>query len=232
MRSLEATESGTKTILIVDDVPANLEVVGRHLENHGYRTVVAQGGQEGIERALLVQPSLILLDVLMPGMDGFEACRHLKANESTRDIPVIFMTALSDTHDKIVGFSVGGADYITKPFQIEEVTARINLHLALSVAHKRLAAQNVLLQQEISVRQKVELALKDVNDALEARVARRTAELQATNVSLTQEIAERRQAEGLIRYMAHHDALTELPNRALLEDRLNQAIAQARRPRD
>src|SRR3954452_9541835 len=97
MRSLEAVESTSKTILIVDDLPTNLEVVGRHLESHGYRAVVAQGGEEGIARAELVKPDLILLDVLMPGVDGFETCRRLKARAGTRDIPVICMTALTDT---------------------------------------------------------------------------------------------------------------------------------------
>ena len=103
MRPLEASESSAKTILIVDDVPANLEVVGRLLENHGYCAVVAQGGDEGVERAELVRPNLILLDVLMPGLDGFETCRRLKARPSTHDIPVIFMTALTDTDLVIVG---------------------------------------------------------------------------------------------------------------------------------
>jgi signal transduction histidine kinase len=167
MRSLEATESGTKTILIVDDVPANLEVVGRHLENHGYRTVVAQGGQEGIERAGLVQPSLILLDVLMPGMDGFEACRHLKANENTRDIPVIFMTALTDTADKLTGFEVGAVDYVTKPINGAEVLARISTHLALRSLRLRLEAQNTQLLQEIATREQTQEALQRSNTELE-----------------------------------------------------------------
>ena len=224
--------SEASTVLIIDDTPANLGVVVEELEGRGFRVTVAQEGEEGLMRAQLVLPDIILLDVMMPGIGGFETCRRLKASPSTCNIPVIFMTALSDTHDKIVGFSVGGADYITKPFHIEEVSARINLHLALSIAQKRLAAQNSQLQQEITERQRAELALQEANDALEMRVAERTAELLATNVSLKQEINERHQAEGQIRYMAHHDALTGLPNRALLEDRLHQAIAQARRHQD
>ena len=167
MRSLEAPESGTKTILIVDDLPANLEVVGRHLERHGYCAVVAQGGEEGIERAELVRPSLILLDVLMPGVDGFETCRRLKERESTREIPVIFMTALTDTADKLTGFEVGAVDYVTKPLDGAEVLARIDTHLTLDSLRRQLQAQNVQLQHEICVREEAQRALQRSNTELE-----------------------------------------------------------------
>jgi diguanylate cyclase (GGDEF)-like protein len=225
-------ESFAPTVLIIDDTPANLAVVVEHLEAHGFRVAVAQEGEEGVSRAEFSQPDLILLDVMMPGIDGFETCRRLKGADRTRDIPVIFMTASAETQDKISGFSAGGVDYITKPFQIEEMLARVNTHLALRAAQKRLAEQNVQLQQEVAMRQKAETALQDANEALEERVMQRTAELVQTNLSLKREIAERKQAEGRISYMAHHDALTGLPNRTLLEDRLNQAIAQARRHPD
>ncbi|MBI1891243.1 MAG: EAL domain-containing protein [Burkholderiales bacterium] len=216
-------------ILMVDDTPANLGIVVEHFEDHGFRVAVAQDGEEGIQRAEFIHPDLILLDVMMPGIDGFETCRRLKASDKTRDIPVIFMTALTETHDKLIGFAAGGVDYVTKPFQIEEVLARVNTHLALCAARKSLAEQNDLLQQEITMRQKAETALQHANDVLEERVASRTAELAQTNASLRAEITERKLAEGRIHYMAHHDALTGLPNRLLLEDRLNQALAQARR---
>jgi two-component system sensor histidine kinase/response regulator len=167
MRSLEAPEPGTKTILIVDDVPANLEVVGWHLERHGYCAVVAQGGEEGIERAELVRPSLILLDVLMPGVDGFETCRRLKARESTREIPVIFMTALTDTADKLTGFEVGAVDYVTKPLDGAEVLARIGTHLTLDSLRRQLQTQNIQLQHEIRAREEVQRALQRSNAELE-----------------------------------------------------------------
>ena len=228
----EPPASRTPLVLMIDDTPANLGVVAGHLESHGFRVMVAQDGEEGLKRAEFIQPDLILLDVMMPGIDGFETCRLLKASKETREIPVIFMTALGETQDKITGFSVGGVDYLTKPFQIEEVMARVNTHIALFNSKKLLAEQNDQLRQEISMRQQAESALQHANDVLEVRVAERTAELTETNTDLKAEIFEREQAERHIRYMAHHDALTGLPNRLLLEDRLNQAIAQARRRRN
>ena len=167
MRSPEAAESIARTILIVDDVPANLEVVSQHLENHGYRTVVAQSGKEGIERAELVRPNLILLDVLMPGVDGFQTCRLLKASETTRDIPVVFMTALTDSADKLTGFEVGAVDYVTKPLDGAEVLARIDTHLSLYTLRRELEHQNALLREEIAARERVQEALQRSNTELE-----------------------------------------------------------------
>ncbi|MBC7858759.1 MAG: response regulator [Burkholderiaceae bacterium] len=114
------------TILIVDDTPANLGVLVDYLEDYGFQVVVAQDGAEGLQRAQYILPDLILLDVMMPCMDGFETCRRLKALDAAQAIPVMFMTALTETRDKLAAFAAGGVDYVTKPFQIEEVLARIH----------------------------------------------------------------------------------------------------------
>jgi len=137
-----ATSPATATILIVDDTPANLALIVEYLEARHFRMLVAQGGDEGLQRAALVQPDLILLDAIMPGIDGFEVCRRLKASDSTRDIPVIFMTSLADTQDKLTAFAVGAVDYVVKPLQVEEVMARVNAQLALRAMHRQLTAAN------------------------------------------------------------------------------------------
>jgi two-component system, sensor histidine kinase and response regulator len=162
-----APEITAKTILIIDDMPANLGVLTSHLEREGYVAVVAQGGDEGVERAEFVRPDLILLDVMMPGIDGFDTCRRLKANALTRDIPVIFMTALTDTRDKLTGFTVGAVDYVTKPLNGAEVLARIETHLTLYGLRQQLAAQNEKLQQEIAAREETQSALQRSNTELE-----------------------------------------------------------------
>ncbi|GJI93279.1 sensor histidine kinase [Duganella hordei] len=126
------------TILIVDDSLSYLATLLDRLERHGFMIVLAQTAAEGLMRAEFAEPDLILLDVVMPDIDGFEACRRLKAGKTTKDIPVIFMTGLTDPKQKVTGFDAGGVDYITKPFQIEEVLARINTHLALRRAHREL----------------------------------------------------------------------------------------------
>jgi PAS domain S-box-containing protein len=156
--SVNTTEKGV--ILIVDDTPTNLEVLLDFLEDSGFRVLVAEDGVSAIERVEYAPPDLILLDVLMPEMDGFETCRRLKANESTKDIPVIFMTALTEMVDKVRGLSLGAVDYITKPLQHEEVLARVNIHLSLRNLTKTLTEQNVHLEQEICERKRVEEDLR------------------------------------------------------------------------
>ncbi|WP_081426403.1 response regulator [Sorangium cellulosum] len=183
------------TILIVDDVPANLAVAIAHLEDQGFEIAIAQDGEEALERAELLRPDLILLDVvLMPGLDGLETCRRLKARASTREIPVIFMTALAETADKVAGFEAGGVDYVIKPFQLDELAARVKTHLAMHAMRGKIEAQNAQLQREITMREQFEAALRLARDALEQRVAERTNELAAANATLQEEVAERKRA--------------------------------------
>ncbi|UUL84041.1 EAL domain-containing response regulator [Sphingomonas qomolangmaensis] len=168
MNALSSIDVVAQTVLIVDDNPVNLGVLVEHLEDQGYRVAVAQGGEEALKRAEFVQPDLILLDVMMPGIDGFEVCRRLKANPATQAIPVIFMTALADIHDKVTAFAAGGVDYVSKPFQIEELAARVETHLALRAIQRRISLQNVALREEVAARRQAETALQ----ASEARYRR------------------------------------------------------------
>jgi len=119
------------SILIVDDTPINLGVIVDYLESYGFGIRIARSGENALKRVHYDQPDIILLDVLMPGVDGFETCRRLKADASTKDIPVIFMTSLTSPEDKVKGFEVGAVDYVTKPLHQEEVLARITTHLRM-----------------------------------------------------------------------------------------------------
>lgn len=121
-----------KYILLVDDNANNLKVLSEAIQGCGWKALMATDGESAIEQTEYAHPDLILLDVMMPGLDGFETCRRLKANPHTQNIPVIFMTALSDATDKVKGLEIGAVDYITKPFQQEEVIARLKLHLKIS----------------------------------------------------------------------------------------------------
>ncbi len=136
-------------ILIIDDDPNSTSILVDFLTSCNFYTITADNGASGLKKAALLQPDLILLDVMMQEMNGFETCRQLKAIEVTQDIPVIFMTALADTEDLMVGFSVGGVDYITKPFQLSELLARIKTHLRLRAAQKQQKLLTAQLQQEL-----------------------------------------------------------------------------------
>jgi diguanylate cyclase (GGDEF)-like protein/PAS domain S-box-containing protein len=297
---LSSIEVPGNTILIVDDTPANLAIALNHFEERGFEVLVAQDGEEAIQRALRARPDLILLDVMMPGISGFDTCRRLKALEQVRDIPVIFMTALTDIADKVAAFAAGGVDYVTKPFQMEELLARVSTHLELRAAQRQLAAQHQRLQaSEMRYRRLFETGkdgvlvleldsgrITDANPSLidmfglprEEIIGHKPWELAALrNVPCKaafaelrthdevrfddwklervdgspldvefvgnvypvngmrvvqcniRDVTERKQAESRIRYLALHDTLTGLPNRVLLHDRLQQAIAHARR---
>lgn len=154
-------------ILVVDDTPMIIKMMKTTLEDEGYEAIVATTGEKALKRALLTMPDLILLDVCMPGMDGFETCRRLKASEKTKKIPVIFMTALTAPEDKVTGFEVGGVDYVTKPIEIEEVLARVGTHLSLKKMQQELHTHNQRLQQEVSERKQAEEAIRALNAELE-----------------------------------------------------------------
>ena len=132
-------------ILVVDDKPSNLEVLFNIFENTSYDALFASDGSACLQIAAEEQPHLILLDVMMPGIDGFETCRRLKADPATQAIPVIFMTALADTTNKVKGFALGAVDYVTKPIQPEEVLARVKTHLTLEELQRELRAKNAEL---------------------------------------------------------------------------------------
>ncbi len=130
--------SKRQTILIVDDNKKNLQVLGNVLHEEGYKIAVAQDGYQAVKLAEKVLPGLILLDVMMPGIDGYEVCMSLKSKKELKNIPVIFLTAKSETTDIVEGFKRGGVDYITKPFKKEELLARIGTHMELAIARKLL----------------------------------------------------------------------------------------------
>src|SRR5215475_4271897 len=146
------------SILVVDDTPANIGILLDTLSKAGYRVRVASDGESALEQLQYSPPDLVLLDVMMPGMDGFETCRRLRQLPKLEQLPVVFMTALSDIQDKVRAFAAGADDYITKPFQHEEVLARVRTHLT---------------------RRMLECKLESANRQLEERVAARTSELTA-----------------------------------------------------
>jgi signal transduction histidine kinase len=150
-------------ILLVDDNPNNLKVLSEAIQGCGWKTLMATDGESAIEQTEYAIPDLILLDIMMPGIDGFETCRRLKANSITKNIPVIFMTALADATDKVKGLEIGAVDYITKPFQQEEVIARLKLHLKISyltrTLEQRVQERTVELTQSLQDLQNTQLQL-------------------------------------------------------------------------
>lgn len=140
-------------ILIVDDNPTNLGALFKFLSDSGFKVLVAVDGESAIEQIEYVRPDIILLDIMMPGIDGFETCRRLKASPEMEEIPVIFLSALSDTVDKVKGFNIGGVDYITKPINQEEVLSRVKTHLTISSLQNKLHEKN---QELLNVNQNLE----------------------------------------------------------------------------
>ena len=157
----------TEAILLVDDNPTNLQLLFETLDGRGYKLLIAKDGNAALSIARKAGPNLILLDIMMPEIDGYEVCRQLKADPATAEIPVIFLSALTDTKDKVQGLDLGAVDYVTKPFQPDEVIARVNTHLTVYRLKKALDGKNKELQE--------------ANEFLEERVKERTAELVELN---------------------------------------------------
>ncbi|GAK55092.1 diguanylate cyclase with PAS/PAC and GAF sensors [Candidatus Vecturithrix granuli] len=153
-------------ILAVDDVHANLHLLTEILTQHGHTVRPVPDGRLAVTSAKAAPPDLILLDIMMPGLSGYEVCKQLKADEHTRDIPIIFISALNQVFDKVKAFSIGGVDYVTKPFHPDEVLARVNAHLAIRHLQKQLQEQNIQLQQEIFERKRAQESLQQRNREL------------------------------------------------------------------
>jgi DNA-binding response OmpR family regulator len=168
----ELTSSATnhqqpEQLLLVDDNVTNLQVLHQTLDGRGYKLLVAKSGASALAIAAKAKPSIILLDIMMPEMDGYGVCQQLKSDPELKDIPIIFLSALTDTKDKVRGLDLGAVDYISKPFQPGEVIARVNTHLTISSLKRDLAEKNQELQ--------------NANVILEERVRERTAELTELN---------------------------------------------------
>ncbi len=161
-RALSLTVQETPRILVVDDAAINISVVRGTLRKQGFNISSAQNGEKALEITRCQKPHLILLDIMMPDMDGYEVCKRLKADEKTRDIPIIFMTALTDVDSKTKGFSLGAVDYVTKPFQREELLARINTHLMIGRLHQQLQLRNVELEiNNLELKRKINNSAKE-----------------------------------------------------------------------
>jgi diguanylate cyclase (GGDEF)-like protein len=198
-------------ILIVDDTPDNLRVLSASLTERGYQVRCAKSGTMALITAKKEPPDLILLDIKMPQMDGYQVCEKLKTDEPTRNIPVVFLSALDDVVDKVKAFTIGGVDYITKPFQIEEIVVRIEHQLALQAAKAE---------------------IRQLNNELEQKVLQRTVKLEEVIKQLNQEIAKHKKTQEELIRQALHDALTSLPNRSLFLSYLEKALQRGRRNKD
>jgi len=203
--SQEPYTPSKESILIVDDTPANLQLLAQMLSEQGYKVRMAQDGTMAIMSIKSSPPDLILLDIMMPELNGYEVCSKLKASSQTKDIPIIFISALNEVFDKVKAFEVGGVDYITKPFQAQEVLARVEHQLHIQRLSQQLSEQNAQLEtanralkDEIQERQQVEELLHSTLESLEVNVQERTAELTKINESLQAEIAQRKRVESML----------------------------------
>ncbi|MCC5645126.1 EAL domain-containing protein [Nostoc sp. CHAB 5824] len=203
----EHLDPNKKDILIIDDMADNLRVLSSILTREGYNVRKALNWQMALTATQTVLPDLILLDIMMPEVDGYEICQTFKAWELTADIPVIFISALDDVFDKVKAFKMGGVDYITKPFEFQEVIVRVQNQLALRSAR---------------------LEILKLNVELEHRVKERTGELEKALQKLQKEINSRQKLQSQLLEIALHDSLTGLPNRVLFIRRLENALNRAK----
>lgn len=198
-------EKSQGNILIVDDTPDNLDLLAAILTKRGYVTRCIDNGLQAIEVVNSGWADLILLDIQMPDMDGYEVCEHLKANPETAAVPIIFISALNDFGDKKKAFKAGGVDYINKPFEIKEVVVRVANQIAIQSSKKEII---------------------ELNNQLEQKVKERTAELENSNQKLKAEIDRRQQAQDRLLQMALNDPITGYANRNSFQSRLKQALRQ------
>ena len=186
-------------ILIVDDTLANLKVLSETLTTHGYEVRAVKSGKSALMAVKTMPPSLILLDINMPEMNGYQVCQQLKINKSTNQIPIIFLTASNEAKDKVKAFASGGADYIAKPFQIEEVLARVKNQLNFRAAQAEIRQLNAELEQKVKERTKF----------------------------LNQKLNELEQTKKVL-YNTFYDSLTDLPNRISLSKYLDRAMVRTK----
>ncbi|MBF2000179.1 MAG: hybrid sensor histidine kinase/response regulator [Synechococcales cyanobacterium M58_A2018_015] len=207
MSANSPNESGD--ILIIDDAPDTLRFLSDLLSKAGYTVRKVLSGELGIEAAQLEPPDLILLDIKMPGISGYEVCDRLRWNEKTRSIPVIFLSALNEEVEKVMAFQSGAVDYITKPFHVVEVLARIEIHLRVSRLQRQLQQQNAQLQQAVEQRSVAESAFQQLNQELEIKIRERTAELEASQQLLLDLQAQLQAA------LTHEQQISDLKSRLI-----------------
>jgi diguanylate cyclase (GGDEF)-like protein len=204
----ERNLSHKKDILIIDDTVENLRILSSFLTKEGYSVRKALNWQMALTACQAILPDLILLDIMMPDVNGYEVCQRFKNWRETADIPVIFVSALDDVFDKVKAFKIGGVDYITKPFEFEEVLVRVQNQLALREAQKEILT---------------------LNAQLEERVQERTSELENALQQLRTEIGSRRELQSKLLDIALHDSLTGLPNRVLFIKQIEKALDHAKK---